>query len=118
MISKCTGAAHSNPFIDNCGVCMPNWEWVVTESPKPEGLAGLLITRRNPINLGEWVSIYLATSAKLDTGTKYAVVCESHGAILGADYLWRAKKHLTTLGWCEDCRKLVEVSKTLIFKPS
>jgi|SRR5579883_2316055 hypothetical protein len=22
---KCNGDAHSNPFIDNCGVCMPDW---------------------------------------------------------------------------------------------
>jgi hypothetical protein len=22
---KCTGEAHSNPYIDNCGVCMPHW---------------------------------------------------------------------------------------------
>ena len=21
----CTGEAHSNPYIDNCGVCMPEW---------------------------------------------------------------------------------------------
>lgn len=21
----CTGEAHSNPYIDNCGVCMPYW---------------------------------------------------------------------------------------------
>jgi hypothetical protein len=23
---KCKGEAHSNPYIDNCGVCMPYWE--------------------------------------------------------------------------------------------
>lgn len=22
----CTGAAHTNPFIDNCGICAPYWE--------------------------------------------------------------------------------------------
>lgn len=21
----CSGEAHSNPYIDNCGVCMPHW---------------------------------------------------------------------------------------------
>jgi hypothetical protein len=26
----CTGEAHSNPFIDHCWVCMPNWGVVVT----------------------------------------------------------------------------------------
>ncbi len=24
----CNGEAHSNPHVDNCGVCMPNWGWV------------------------------------------------------------------------------------------
>ena len=24
---KCSGEAHSNPFIDHCGVCMPHWGW-------------------------------------------------------------------------------------------
>ena len=24
----CTGEAHSNPYIDNCGVCMPQWGWI------------------------------------------------------------------------------------------
>lgn len=23
---KCNGEAHTNPFIDNCGICMPYWE--------------------------------------------------------------------------------------------
>jgi hypothetical protein len=26
-ITKCNGEAHSNPFIDNCMVCMPRWGW-------------------------------------------------------------------------------------------
>ena len=25
VMVKCTGAAHSNPHIDNCIVCMPYW---------------------------------------------------------------------------------------------
>lgn len=29
QITKCNGAAHSNPLIDHCGVCMPNWGIVV-----------------------------------------------------------------------------------------
>lgn len=28
---KCNGEAHSNPHIDNCGACMPHWEWVNDE---------------------------------------------------------------------------------------
>ena len=25
FLVRCSGEAHSNPFIDNCGVCMPRW---------------------------------------------------------------------------------------------
>lgn len=25
---ECTGAAHSNPFIDNCLTCAPRWGWI------------------------------------------------------------------------------------------
>lgn len=25
---KCEGEAHSNAYIDHCGVCMPHWGWV------------------------------------------------------------------------------------------
>lgn len=27
-LQKCTGEAHSNPYIDNCGRCAPRWGWV------------------------------------------------------------------------------------------
>src|ERR1700675_1694767 len=29
----CTGEAHRNPFIDNCGVCAPRWGWVEVIPP-------------------------------------------------------------------------------------
>ena len=29
----CDGEAHSNPFIDNCGVCAPRWGKVEEEAP-------------------------------------------------------------------------------------
>ncbi|MFA6510117.1 MAG: hypothetical protein WCV62_06685 [Candidatus Peribacteraceae bacterium] len=25
LLTKCNGEAHDNPFIDNCGICMPRW---------------------------------------------------------------------------------------------
>jgi len=28
---KCNGEAHSNPHIDNCSVCCPNWGWRESE---------------------------------------------------------------------------------------
>ena len=30
VIVKCTGAAHSNPHIDNCMVCLPYWGEIPT----------------------------------------------------------------------------------------
>lgn len=29
----CPGEAHSNPFIDNCGVCAPGWETIDELAP-------------------------------------------------------------------------------------
>ena len=29
-VTICTGEAHSNPYIDHCSECMPNWGIVVT----------------------------------------------------------------------------------------
>ena len=26
-LTKCTGEAHTNAFIDNCGMCAPRWGW-------------------------------------------------------------------------------------------
>lgn len=26
-LKGCNGAAHDNPYIDNCGTCMPRWGW-------------------------------------------------------------------------------------------
>lgn len=26
-LQPCTGEAHNNPYIDNCGVCAPRWGW-------------------------------------------------------------------------------------------
>lgn len=30
-LEACTGSAHKNPHIDNCGVCAPRWGWVGQE---------------------------------------------------------------------------------------
>lgn len=29
--TRCTGEAHSNPYIDHCPVCMPGWGWIEDE---------------------------------------------------------------------------------------
>lgn len=31
---KCNGEAHSNPYIDHCGVCMPHWGKYPVAVPK------------------------------------------------------------------------------------
>lgn len=28
---QCDGEAHSNPHIDNCGVCAPMWGWIAVK---------------------------------------------------------------------------------------
>jgi len=28
MLQQCNGEAHSNAYIDHCGVCLPGWGWV------------------------------------------------------------------------------------------
>lgn len=38
MLVPCPGEAHSNPFIDNCGVCMPRWGLVEVLKPSLEAL--------------------------------------------------------------------------------
>lgn len=30
VMTACTGEAHRNPYIDNCGVCMPQWGFVLS----------------------------------------------------------------------------------------
>ena len=30
----CSGDAHSNPNIDNCGQCAPHWGWIVPSDVK------------------------------------------------------------------------------------
>lgn len=34
VMVECSGEAHSNPFIDHCMVCMPNWGSYPTAKPK------------------------------------------------------------------------------------
>ena len=34
IVIPCTGDAHSNPYIDNCGACMPGWGWVAVQAQR------------------------------------------------------------------------------------
>lgn len=99
---KCYGEAHSNPLIDHCAICMPNWGWI--QSPRPDAeRSGLLKTRANPCEKGEWVSVYNSASAGID-GDKYATVCEHHGTIICSPTLSLAISAMGAPGdWCPEC---------------
>ncbi len=32
-LQACHGEAHSNPHIDNCGLCSPRWGWLGAKEP-------------------------------------------------------------------------------------
>lgn len=36
VMVKCTGEAHSNPYIDHCMICMPNWGSYPVAQEKPK----------------------------------------------------------------------------------
>lgn len=35
LLVPCPGEAHSNAFIDNCGICAPRWGFVEPYEPRP-----------------------------------------------------------------------------------
>ena len=82
--------------------------------PETAGNAGLVMTRRSRAT-GTLVSIYRAEEAGIDAGeqpltqVKYpaAVVCETHGTILGVATIAAGRMVLPTPhGFCEECRWL------------
>jgi len=100
---KCYGDAHKNPFNDGpCAVCMPNWGW--TQSPRPDAeRAGLLKTRPNPCEQGEWISVYVSEPAGI-RGDKYATVCEYHGTMICSRTKGDAIAAMDAPGdWCPEC---------------
>jgi len=99
---RCYGEAHSNPFIDHCAVCMPHWGWL--QSPRPnKDLAGLIMSRKNPCEDGEWISIYLSNLAGID-GDKYATVCEYHGNMITSRTKALAISAMRNPAeWCNKC---------------
>ena len=61
-LEKCTGEAHSNPWIDHCGVCAPRWGLVETEKAKQEQERRTMDTVKN------------VTIKNIHTGDKYQVI--------------------------------------------
>ena len=65
--------------------------------------AGYVASRRNTINRG-WVVIYRAADQGIDVdGNTYAVVCESHGTIVGVNSIPKARPFLKYPEFCEAC---------------
>ena len=53
---------------------------------------------------GGWAVVYLAEAQGIDVdGRKYAVVCETHGTISGADSLKDARVLIKSVEFCEAC---------------
>lgn len=80
MITKCNNQVHSNPFIDNCYECTPNWGWVISWDEKPVLGNGVRYVCRNPIYPGSWLSVCNLVEMGIDVynGAKWRVVCHAH----------------------------------------
>jgi hypothetical protein len=59
---KCTGEAHTNPFIDNCALCMPRWGEV--EELAPVDLCAAKVGNF-AVSLGELTDEQYATALKM-----------------------------------------------------
>ena len=79
------------------------------QTDKPHDLAGLKASYRNAIELGEWVSVYVAAEQFIDTDddTPYVALCESHGSIVEVATIADAKICARDpLSFCDDCRAI------------
>ncbi|MDQ3273618.1 MAG: hypothetical protein M3Q39_00950 [Actinomycetota bacterium] len=66
---------------------------------------GYIASLRSAANRG-WVVIYEAGAAGIDAdGCRYAVVCEAHGAIVGAKSMPSARGAMKAVDFCDDCRR-------------
>lgn len=52
---------------------------------------------------GAHIVIYKAKEAGIDTGQKYAVVCEKHGRIVGASSMPASRSAMKSPCFCEKC---------------
>lgn len=69
--------------------------------------AGYVASRKSSPN-GGWVVIYVATEQGIDVdGNRYAIVCESHGTMVGANKIQDARVITENpANFCEECQKL------------
>lgn len=54
---------------------------------------------------GAHIVIYNAEEAGIDTGMKYAIVCEKHNRIVGATSMPKARSAMKSPDFCEECMK-------------
>lgn len=68
--------------------------------------AGYIASARTGLERG-WIVIYHALYQGIDVNGPYAVVCESHGAIVGASDIKQARASMKDpTSFCHDCRSL------------
>ncbi len=79
----------------------------VTSNRKPyNNKAGYIASRRAAPNKG-WVVIYDAAEAGLEASAgKYAVVCETHSAIVNTTSMPKARAILDAVDFCEQCQQI------------
>lgn len=103
---RCQGEAHSNSFIDNCGLCAPNWGWI--PSPRPTD-AIAAVKRWNSVNTWEWITIYRTAALDLeeDRDTRYTVTCEAHNQTIASSSQRKARHDMQhPEEWCSRCAGL------------
>jgi hypothetical protein len=63
---------------------------------------GYIAERKNPFSTGK-VVIYVAEQQGIDSGAKYAVVCDAHKTIAGATSIPAARIIMKSVEFCEVC---------------
>lgn len=66
------------------------------------GVAGLVERTKNR-STGLLMGLYAAEQTDLDVDERWAVVCETHGAIVSAPTLQLAHESMAYPLWCEEC---------------
>jgi len=76
---------------------------------------GYIAERRNPFTAGK-VVIYVAAAQDLDVGEKYAVVCDTHGTLVGEPSIPKARLSMKAPdNFCEPCAALMRNAPTCEF---
>lgn len=67
------------------------------------------VERRRFKPTGSWIVTYRAPEQGIDVcGQRYAVVCDSHSTLVGADTRSQARADMAWPEFCEDCMRVAE----------